>query len=87
MKDVFYGIASALLILIVWAWIKFDKQVEQPKYNGAVVVEKSNDFIYGFTMYMQYDNDSIIIERVYQIFYDKYNIGDTIKQNESKKDK
>jgi hypothetical protein len=78
MKDVFYGIVSALLILIMWAGIKYDKQLEQPKYNGAVVVEKSDDFIYGLIMYMKYENDSIISERVYQIFYDKYSVGDTI---------
>ena len=78
MKDVFYGIVSTLIILIVYTGYKKDKQLEQPKYNGAVVIEKSDDFIFGLAMSMKYDNDSIIIDRVYQIFYDKYSVGDTI---------
>lgn len=79
MKDFFYILISVLIIFIAYNGYKHEKQFEQKRFNNSIVVEKQDDFIYGLTMYFKYENDSVVSERVYQVFYDKYNIGDTVK--------
>lgn len=79
MKDLFYGLLSSMIILVFIVGMTYEKQLEQPKHKGAVVIEKDDVFLYGFSLCIKYDNDSIVLLRAYQVFYDKYNVGDTIK--------
>ena len=48
------------------------------QYGSIKSLKKGEDFINGYYMYLKYPKDSIKLERVYQIFYDKYSVGDTI---------
>lgn len=79
MRDIFYGIMCFCLIGILVVLYEEDKTLQESRHIGAVVIEKDNDYILGETMYLKYPNDSIDLECVYQIFYDKYNVGDTVK--------
>ncbi|MEY2701921.1 MAG: hypothetical protein RLY43_554 [Bacteroidota bacterium] len=78
MKDAFYGILIVVFLLMIWAIQKNPKSELEPRHSGAVIIEKGDDFVNGYYMYLKYPKDSIKLERVYQIFYDKYSVGDTI---------
>jgi len=78
MKDAFYGILIVVFLLMIWAIKKNPKAELEPRHSGAVIIEKGEDFVNGYYMYLKYPKDSIKLERVYQIFYDKYSVGDTI---------
>jgi len=79
MKNLFYGILSVILLLYISFGFFNHRPLEQDRHKGAVVIDKENDFYYGEQMIFLYPNDSTDLEIVYQIFYDKYNVGDTIK--------
>ena len=79
MKDVFYGFLVVWLVLnmvFIWAIPKISN-VE--KYNSGVVIDKDNDFLLGNVMRIQFKNDTIKTVRCYDIIFEKYNVGDTIK--------
>ncbi len=78
MKDLFYAILIALLLLTIYVGVKNDIQLEDKKFNNLILIEKEHDFLFGYQMTFKHENDSIEWVRVYQIFYDKYNVGDTI---------
>lgn len=79
MRELFYGILSFILIIFFLIEIKNPSQLQQSKHNGGVVIEKEDHFFIGYYMNIKYENDSIETEHVYQIFYDRYEVGDTIK--------
>ena len=79
MKDLFYGILSFLLIISIYVSVSSEKKFENKEFNNTVVVEKDKDYFFGYQFGVKYPNDSVGWHRVYQIFYDKYNVGDTIK--------
>lgn len=79
MRNLFYGIICFyLLTYITFDFIK-DRQTEQENHKTAIVLSKDKHFLLDEYMILKYPNDSTTIELVYQIFYDKYNVGDTIK--------
>lgn len=82
MKDLFYGLLFILIIFTGYTVIKNSDQktLQTIKHDGYVVIEKENNFLYGYLMTFKYDDN---IERipVYQIYYEKYEVGDTIKIN------
>jgi predicted RND superfamily exporter protein len=80
-----------LLILICFLFINFScikdedvKFLDQPKivdlneYKGYQVIEKHNDFILGYIIILNKNNNVKKI-KVYQITYEKYKVGDIIK--------
>ncbi len=79
MKELFYGIISFLLLITIYVAVSSEKKFESKEFNNTVVVEKYNDYIFGYQYGVKYPNDSVGWHRVYQIFYEKYNVGDTIK--------
>jgi hypothetical protein len=79
MKNLFYGILNFLLIDLIIVAFKYSEQFQQPKHVGGVVVEKRNDFFLGYYMHIKYSKDNVETETVYQIFYERYEVGDTIK--------
>jgi hypothetical protein len=79
MREVFYGILSFLLIGLIFISLKHTQQLQQPKHVGGVIVEKRDDFFLGYRMDIKYSENNIETEFVYQIFYDRYEVGDTIK--------
>lgn len=79
MRNLFYGILSFILLLYISFGFFNDRTLEQDRHKGAVVINKDKDFYYGEQMIFLYPNDSTDLELVYQIFYNKYNVGDTIK--------
>jgi len=83
MKDIFYG----LLIVLIIAFFYINssvKQLENPRFNNGIVIEKGKDLFSGYYLFIKYGNDSIVKKRVYQIFYDKYSVGDTISLTSTK---
>ena len=79
MKNLFYGILSVILLLYISFGFLKDRTLEQDRHKGAVVIDKDKDFYYGEHMIYLYPNDSTDLDIVYQIFYNKYSVGDTIK--------
>ena len=79
MKNLFYGILVFILLMCLFIIFKFDKQLENKKFNNAIVIEKDDDYMLGESLTVKYPDGSIRLELVYQIFYDKYEVGDTIK--------
>ena len=79
MKDVFYGLLSVILFVTIFGLINADKQFQEPEHNGGVVVEKNDNPILGYVMHIKYDEDNVEFELVYQCFYERYEVNDTIK--------
>jgi len=79
MKELLYGILCFTFFLLLYVKHKYPDQLQQPKHVGGIIVEKRNGFFLGYYMEVKYKEDSIETEFVYQIFYDRYEIGDTIK--------
>lgn len=82
MKNLFNALLSTILIILYFTIVySSDKQFESIEYNNTIVVEKQDDIILGKTMFLQISKDTVKQIRVYEIFYNKYNVGDTIKYN------
>lgn len=79
MKDVFYGLLSVLIFIIFIALYNSDKKFQEPEHNGGVVVEKNDNPILGYVMHIKYEENVVAIELVYQCFYERYEVNDTIK--------
>lgn len=79
MKDLFFGILSFFLIAAFAAIASSNRYLQEPKHDGGIVIEKSEGIILGYFFHIKYGKDSIDMELVYEIFYDKYEVGDTIK--------
>lgn len=49
-------------------------------FKGGVILEKSNDYTFGYEVYiLKKDGKVESIVKVYEIEYNKYKVGDTIK--------
>ena len=79
MKNVFYGLLSAIIFITIFGVYNADNHLQEPKHNGGVVVEKNNDPILGYSMYIKYGEDDVELQLVYQCFYERYEVNDTIK--------
>lgn len=49
------------------------------QYINAIVIDKSDCYMLGDIMTVKFNNDSIVEFRCYDIVFDNYKIGDTIK--------
>lgn len=81
MKDLFYGILSFMLIMLFWWTWDYPKELSTQKYKGGIILDKNSDFFIENHMriLMRGQEDSVIGARFYDIVYDKYQVGDTIK--------
>ena len=86
MKDVFYGLLSVIIFITIFGLFNAEKQFQKPEHNGGVVVEKNDNPIIGYCMYIKYDEDNVKFELVYQCFYERYEVNDTIKPLKSHKE-
>lgn len=84
MKELFYGILSFWLILITLAIfivdnVRCDKE-KLYKYNNMVIVDKGIDFFVSnmLTVYDVKESHHFIC---YDIIYNAYEVGDTIRVN------
>lgn len=79
MKTLFYAILNFILLISLLYGVLSKPTFETEKHRGCVVVGKSYNYLIDYNIQLKYPNDSVDVERVYQIFYEKYNVGDTIK--------
>jgi hypothetical protein len=49
------------------------------QYKNAIVIDKNDVYFLGSIMTVKLNNDSIVEFRCYDIIFNKYNVGDTIK--------
>jgi len=83
MKDVFYGFLLVFIILFSYNYEQYiednPKQRTEKNFHNTILLEKDNDFLSTRISVYDYNNDTIKDFRVYQIIYNKYETGDTIK--------
>ena len=85
MKNIFYFIVSFILFIFILGLSDYfhdhpEKIMTDDKFNESIVIEKTDDWISRTIILYYYEIDTIIEYRVYQILYEKYDIGDTIKK-------
>jgi len=83
MRDAFYGVIFIFTILFLYGYgdynDKHPKQLTEDLFHNTILVEKYDDWISTRISVYDYKNDTIKEFRVYQILYNKYETGDTIK--------
>jgi hypothetical protein len=83
MKDIFYTFLLVIIILFSYGYEHYlddnQKQRTEEKFHNTILLEKYDDFISTRISVYDYNNDTIKEFRVYQIIYNKYETGDTIK--------
>ena len=79
------GLILFWVVVIIW-FIPFflpDKTYTEEKIKSKIVVEKNHNFYYGYWFIVRNISDTTDIKvdiiPVYQILYEKYSVGDTIK--------
>ena len=81
MKDVFYFILSSIIVFALIELAKQDHDIylQQNIHENCIVIDKYESYLRGNVMTFKTQNDSIIQHRVYDIFYNEYKVGDTVK--------
>ena len=78
MKTIFYMLASTIIIGVFVFAYKFPVKDNLNDYESGIVIDKSTDAIFG-NMMMVKRGDSTLFVRCYDIAFDVYQVGDTIK--------
>ena len=81
MKNIFYFMLVMFCVSLIVIIYDYPKQEYNTKFKDTIVLEKDKDYFIGYVMYLKFieSKDSIKLYRVYQNFYEMYNVNDTIK--------
>ena len=79
MRDVFYGILTFLLISFIWYGKDIKKIDNLDHRENGIIINISNDVMFGTYVKTKMPNDIIFGDFVYQIAIKDLEVGDTIK--------
>jgi hypothetical protein len=85
MKDLFYFTITAILWFSISVLYNYLEDVDnciytkQSIHENCIVIDKYESYLRGNVMTFKTQNDSIVQHRVYDIFYNKYKVGDIVK--------